>query len=56
MTTWPAETSCPPDVSDFVNFCIAANERMKGFGSVMVTCWCVKLIVGVNVVFQFLFQ
>ncbi|XP_068893062.1 receptor-type tyrosine-protein phosphatase kappa-like isoform X6 [Tenebrio molitor] len=38
MTTWPAETACPPDVSDFVNFCIAANERMKGSGSVMVTC------------------
>jgi protein tyrosine phosphatase len=38
MKTWPAETACPPHVSDFVNFCIAANERMKGFGSVMVTC------------------
>jgi protein tyrosine phosphatase len=56
MKTWPAKTSCPPDVSDFVNFCIVANERMKGSGSVMVTCWCVRVIVGLNVVFQFLFQ
>jgi hypothetical protein len=56
MTTWPVETSCPPDVSDFVNFCIAANERMKGSGSVMVTCWCVNVIVGVNIVFQFFFS
>jgi hypothetical protein len=38
MKTWPAKTSCPPDVSEFVNFCIAANERMKGSRSVMVTC------------------
>ncbi|XP_068897747.1 receptor-type tyrosine-protein phosphatase U-like isoform X5 [Tenebrio molitor] len=38
MTTWSAKTSCPLDVSDFVNFCIAANDRMKGSGSVMVTC------------------
>jgi hypothetical protein len=38
MKMWPAKTSCPPNVSDFVNFCIAANDRMKGSGSVMVTC------------------
>jgi hypothetical protein len=56
MKTWPAETSCPQDVSDFVNFFNVANEKMKGSGSVMVTCWCVKVIVGVNVVFQFFFQ
>jgi protein tyrosine phosphatase len=38
MKTWPAKTSCPPDLSDFVNFCIAANERMKKSRLVMVTC------------------
>jgi hypothetical protein len=38
MKTWPAETSCPQDVSDFVNFFNVANEKMKGSGSVMVTC------------------
>ncbi|KAH0817189.1 hypothetical protein GEV33_005601 [Tenebrio molitor] len=38
MKTWPAKTSCPPDLSDFVNFCIAANERMKESRLVMVTC------------------
>jgi hypothetical protein len=56
MKTWLAKTSCPPDLSDFVNFCIAANERMKESRLVMVTCWCVKVIVGLNVVFQYLFQ
>ncbi|KAJ3625200.1 hypothetical protein MTP99_018762 [Tenebrio molitor] len=38
MKTWLAKTSCPPDLSDFVNFCIAANERMKESRLVMVTC------------------
>ncbi|XP_068893069.1 receptor-type tyrosine-protein phosphatase U-like isoform X1 [Tenebrio molitor] len=38
MKTWLAKTACPPDVSNFVNFCIAANEKMKGSRSVMVTC------------------
>ncbi|XP_068914489.1 receptor-type tyrosine-protein phosphatase alpha-like isoform X2 [Tenebrio molitor] len=38
MKTWPAKISCPPGLSDFVNFCIAANERMKESKLVMVTC------------------
>jgi protein tyrosine phosphatase len=38
MKTWSPKTACPADVSDFVNFCIAANERIKESRSVMVTC------------------
>jgi hypothetical protein len=39
MKKWPAKKACPPDVSDFVNFCVAANEIIKESRSVMVTCW-----------------